>query len=114
MPATPDELTDRVCTQSCKQKGQDGLAGGEHNSQSAAATIPASTGLQVHELTGDIDTDGDAHSPADGCSWPDDDTHAVEGPSEQTPVSPTRRTIMKVVKVGVNLQMSINQFALAI
>ena len=44
---------------------------------------------------------------------PYDDSPAEEEPSQQTPVSPTRRT-MKIAKVGITLQMSINQFALAI
>jgi hypothetical protein len=46
-------------------------------------------------------------------SWPNDDIHAKEESSRQTPITPTRRT-MKVAKVGITLQMFINQFALAI
>ena len=85
---------------------------GEHNSPSPRTPEPRDQ-FKFHELTRDICWDSTLPSPVRDCPWPDDDSHAKEEPCEQTPISSTRRT-MKVAKVGITLQMSINQFALAI
>ena len=85
---------------------------GEHNSPSRPTPGPRDQ-FQVHQLTGDIGRDGTLPSPERDSSWPDDDSPTKEEPSQQTLVSSTRRT-MKFAKVGITLQMSINQFALAI
>ena len=67
---------------------------GEHNSPSRSTPRPRDQ-FQVHQLTGDIGQDGTLPSPKRDSSWPDDDSPAEEEPSQQTSVSPTRRT-MKV------------------
>jgi hypothetical protein len=83
---------------------------GEHNSPSRPTPGPRDQ-FQGHHLTRDIGWDGTLPSPKRDSSRPDDDSLVEEEPSQQTPISPTRRT-MKVI--GITLQMSINQFALAI
>jgi hypothetical protein len=85
---------------------------GEHNSPSRPTPKPRDQ-FQVHQLTGDIGQDGTLPSPERDYSWLDDDSPAEEEPSQQTTVTPTHRT-MKFAKVAITLQMSINQFVLAI
>jgi hypothetical protein len=85
---------------------------GEHNSPSRPTPRPRDQ-FQVHELTGDIGHDGTLPNPERDSSWPDDYSPTKEEPSQQTPISPTCRTL-KFAKVGITLQMSINQFVVAI
>ena len=49
--------------------------------------------FKLHELTGDIYRDGTLPSPVRDYPWPDDDSHAKEEPSKQTPVSPHPQNI---------------------
>ena len=67
---------------------------GEHNSPSPWTPEPRDQ-FKVNELTIDICQDIILPSPMRDCPWPDDNSHAKEEPSKQTPVSPTHRT-MKV------------------
>ena len=85
---------------------------GEHNSPSQPTPGPRDQ-FQVHQLTRDIGRDGILPSPKRDSSRPDDYSPTKEEPSQQTPVFPTCKT-MKFAKVDITLQMSINQFALAI
>jgi hypothetical protein len=57
------------------------LAVGEHNSPSPWTSVPRDQ-FKLHELTGDICQDGSLPNPMRECSWPDDDSHAKEEPSE--------------------------------
>ena len=59
---------------------------GEHNSPSPWTPIPRDQ-FKLHELTGDICQDGTLPSPVRDYPWLDDDSHAEEERSEQTPVS---------------------------
>ena len=112
--STPSELaTHGLCTwMSSVGNRVEVAAVGEHNSPSPPTPIPRHQ-FQIHELTRDICWDSALPSLVRDCPWPDDDSHAEEEPFEQIPVTPTRRT-MKFAKVGITLQMSINQFTLAI
>ena len=67
---------------------------GEHNSPSRLTPGPIDQ-FHVHQLTGDIGRDGTLPSPKRDSSWLDDDSPTEEEPSQQTPSSPTCRT-MKV------------------
>ena len=59
----------------------------EHNSPSPRTPEPRDQ-FKVHELTGDICWDITLPSLMRDYPWPDDDSHAKEEPSKQTPVSP--------------------------
>jgi len=96
------DLTHGVCTQkAAASKRLEVSAQDEHNSPSPPTLIPRDQ-FQIHELTGDICWDGALPSPVRDWSHPDDDSHAKEESFEQTPVSPTHKT-MKVAKVGITL-----------
>ena len=94
--STPiEEATHGFCTRrSSASKRVEVAAVGEHNSLSRQTLGPRDQ-FQFHQLTGYIGRDGTLPNPKRDSSWPDDDSPAEEEPSQQTPVSPTRRT-MKV------------------
>ena len=109
----PEEAAHGFCTQrSSASKRVEVAAVGEHNSPSRPTPGPRDR-FQVHQLTRDIGQDGTLPSPEIDSTWPNDDSPTKEEPSQQTPVFPTCKT-MKFAKVDITLQMSINQFALAI
>ena len=84
----PEDLNHAVCTRkAAASKRLEVSTQDEHNSPSPPIPIPMDQ-FQIHELTRDICWDGTLPSPVRDWSWPDDDIHAKEEPSEQTPISP--------------------------
>ena len=83
----PREFAHGVCTRrDAAGKRVEVSAVGEHNSQSPRTPKPRDQ-FKVHELTGDICRDITLPSHVRDYPRPDDDSHAEEKPSGQTPDS---------------------------
>jgi hypothetical protein len=81
------EFAHGVCTRrAATGKREEVSVVGEHNSPSQRTLEPRDQ-FKVHELTRDICWDVTLPSPMRDCPQLDDDSHAEEEPSKQTPVS---------------------------
>ena len=81
------EFAHGVCTQrAAARKRVEVSTVGEHNSPSPWTPVRKDQ-FKLHELTRGICQDSTLPSPVGDCPWPDDDSHAEEEPSEQTPIS---------------------------